>query len=63
MHNAVVEAFNSTLEFELLREHRFGTRAEARRAAAEWIDEYNLVRRYSTAGMLSPARTSFGIFG
>lgn len=55
LDNAVAEAFNSTLEFELLRDHRFGTRAEARRAVAEWIDEYNLVRRHSTAGMLSPA--------
>jgi putative transposase len=54
LDNAVAEAFNSTLEFELLRDHRFGTRAEARRAVAEWIDEYNLVRRHSTAGMLSP---------
>jgi hypothetical protein len=33
----------STLEFELLRHRRFGTRLEARRAVAEWIDEYNLV--------------------
>ena len=54
LDNAVAEAFNSTLEFELLRHRRFGTRAGARRAVAEWIDEYNLVRRHSTAGMLSP---------
>ena len=54
LDNAVAEAFNSTLEFELLRHRGFGTRAGARRAVAEWIDEYNLVRRHSTAGMLSP---------
>ena len=54
LDNAVAEAFNSTLEVELLRHRGFGTRAGARRAVAEWIDEYNLVRRHSTAGMLSP---------
>jgi putative transposase len=37
--NAVAESFNSALEFELL---------------AEWIEEYNTVRRHSTDGMLSP---------
>ena len=54
LDNAVAEAINSTLEFELLQDRRFGTRGRARRAVAVWIDEYNLVRRHSTAGMLSP---------
>jgi putative transposase len=54
LDNAVAEAFNSTMEFELLRHRRFGTRGGARRAVAEWIYEYDLVRRHSTAGMLSP---------
>jgi putative transposase len=54
LDNAVAEAFNSTLEWELLRQQRFATREQARRAVAAWIDEYNTVRRHSTNGMLSP---------
>jgi transposase InsO family protein len=54
LDNAVSEAFNSTLEFELLRRCRFATREQARRAVAAWIDEYNSDRRHSTNGMLSP---------
>ena len=54
LDNAVSEAFNSTLEFELLRAQRFATREQARRAVAAWIDEYNTIRRHSTAAMLSP---------
>jgi transposase InsO family protein len=54
LDNAVSESFNSTLEFELLRSHRFTTREQARRRVAAWIDEYNRERRHSTNGMLSP---------
>jgi transposase InsO family protein len=54
LDNAVSESFNSTLEFELLRQRRFGTREQARRAVADWIEEYNTVRRHSTCWMLSP---------
>lgn len=54
LDNAVAESFNSTLEFELLREQHFTTREQARRAVAGWIDEYNSVRRHSTNHMLSP---------
>jgi putative transposase len=54
LDNAVAEAFNSTLEWELLRRRRFTTREQARRAVAAWIDEYNTVRRHSTNGMLPP---------
>ncbi len=54
LDNAVAESFNSTIEFELLRDQRFGTREQARHAIAAWIDEYNTVRRHSTDGMLSP---------
>ena len=42
------------VEFELLRSNRFGTREQARRAVAAWLDEYNTVRRHSTDQMLSP---------
>jgi putative transposase len=54
LDNAVAEAFNSTLEWELLRRRRFPTREQARRAVAAWIDDYNTVRRHSTNGMLPP---------
>lgn len=54
LDNAVAEAFNSTLEFELLRQHHFATRDQARQAVATWLDEYNTVRRHSTNHMLSP---------
>ena len=54
LDNAVAEAFNSTVEFELLRSGRFTTREQAGRAVVDWIDEYNTVRRHSTVGMLCP---------
>lgn len=54
LDNACAESFNSTLEFELLRRCRFGTRAEARSAVADWIEDYNHHRRHSTNGMRSP---------
>jgi transposase InsO family protein len=54
LDNACAESFNSTLEFELLRRSRFGTRAEARQAVADWIEDYNHQRRHSTNGMRSP---------
>jgi transposase InsO family protein len=40
LDNAAAESFFSTLEFELLSRRRFGTRAEARRAVARWIDKF-----------------------
>jgi transposase InsO family protein len=54
LDNAVAESFNSTLEFEVLRDHHFATREQARHSVAGWIDEYNTTRRHSTLGMLSP---------
>ena len=54
LDNAVAEAFNSTLEWELLRPNHFATREQARHAVATWLDEYNTDRRHSTNGMLSP---------
>lgn len=56
LDNAVAEAFNSTVEFELLAAARFTTRIQARQAVAAWIEEYNTVRRHSTARMQPPAR-------
>jgi transposase InsO family protein len=54
LDNAAAESFNSTLEWELLRDNHFHTREEARHAVAEFIDDYNSQRRHSTNGMLSP---------
>jgi len=54
LDNAVAESFNSTIEFELLRQQHFSTREQARSAVAGWLDEYNTVRRHSTNGMLAP---------
>jgi hypothetical protein len=54
LDNAAAESFNSTLEFEVLRDHHLATREQARHTIAGWIDEYNTTRRHSTLGMLSP---------
>lgn len=54
LDNACAESFNSTLEFELLATSRFGSRADARRAVSDWIEDYNRDRRHSTNGMRSP---------
>ena len=52
--NAVAESFFSTLEHELLAGVTFATRAEARRALAEFVAWYNRERRHSTLGYTSP---------
>jgi putative transposase len=54
LDNAVAESFNSTLEWELLRDSHFQNREQARHQVAAWIDDYNSQRRHSTNGMLSP---------
>lgn len=54
LDNAAAESFNSTLEWELLRNKHFHTREEARHAVAGFIDDYNGQRRHSTNDMLSP---------
>jgi putative transposase len=54
LDNAVIEAWHSTLEFELRSLRTFATRAEARAAVAAWIEDYNTVRRHSALGMRSP---------
>jgi transposase InsO family protein len=54
LDNAAAESFNSTLEWELLRDNHFHTREEARHAVAEFIDDYNSQRRHSTNNMLCP---------
>jgi transposase InsO family protein len=54
--NAVAESFFSTLECELFVKHTWRTRVEARQAIFRYIETwYNLRRRHSTLGYLSPA--------
>jgi putative transposase len=53
--NAMVESFLATLECELLAQHRFRTREEARTAVFEWIEcFYNRQRRHSALGYVAP---------
>ncbi len=54
LDNAAIEAFHSTLTFELLDLERFATRAQARRRVAQWVEEYNRDRRHSALAMRSP---------
>lgn len=53
--NSVAEAWFSTLEWEVLRRHRFRTKDEARQIISRWVHEfYNVQRRHSTIGMTPP---------
>lgn len=54
LDNAAAESFNSTLEHELLSRNRFGTKDQARRAIARFIDVYNTRRRHSSCEMMPP---------
>jgi putative transposase len=54
LDNAVIEAWHSTVEFELRRLQHFATKAQARSGVAAWIEDYNIVRRHSALGMKSP---------
>jgi putative transposase len=54
--NAVAESFFATLEFELIMQHDWETKDEARRAIFRYIETwYNRKRRHSTLGYISPA--------
>lgn len=54
--NAVAESFFATLEWELIQQRDWHTRAEARRSIFSYIELwYNRRRRHSTLGYLSPA--------
>ena len=54
LDNAAAESFNSTLEHEVLSRNTFGTKDQARRAVARFIDAYNHRRRHSSCEMLPP---------
>ncbi len=54
--NAVMESFYATLKCELVREARYATRDEAKKAIFEWIEVfYNRQRLHSSLGYQSPA--------
>ena len=56
--NAMAESFFSTLQRELLDEHRWQTRRQLALAVFEWIEAwYNPRRRHSSIGDLSPITT------
>ena len=52
--NAVAESFWATLKRELVSRYRFASRGEARRAIVWWITHYNVRRRHSTIGNVTP---------
>ena len=54
LDSAVIEAWHSTLEFELRSLEHFTTKAQARTRIAAWIDDYNHDRKHSAIGMRSP---------
>jgi putative transposase len=54
LDNAVIEAWHSTLQFELRALERFASRAAARARVAAWIDEYNRDRKHTACRMHSP---------
>jgi transposase InsO family protein len=54
LDNAVIEAWHSTVEFELRMLEHFSTKAQARARVAGWIEQYNHNRRHSALGMRSP---------
>ena len=52
--NAMMESFFSSLEAEVLDRNHFRTRDEAREAIFSWLGWYNVQRRHSSIGYLSP---------
>jgi hypothetical protein len=54
LDSAAIEAWHSTLEFELRSRESFATKATARARVAAWIDEYKRERRRSALGMQTP---------
>ena len=56
LDNAVIESWHSTLEFELRMLQHFRTRAQARAALVEFIDDYNANRKHSALNMTAPLR-------
>ncbi|UCM94702.1 MAG: IS3 family transposase [Candidatus Megaira endosymbiont of Mesostigma viride] len=55
--NAVAESFFGTIKMELIYQHKFRTREEAKDAIFEYIEVfYNRIRMHSTNDYLSPVK-------
>lgn len=54
LDNAAIEAWHSTLTFELLKLEHFTTKAQARRRVPAWIEDYNGERKHSALQMKPP---------
>ena len=54
LDNAIIEAWHSTLEFELRSVEHFATKAAARARVSAWVEDYNHRRRHSACRMMSP---------
>jgi putative transposase len=54
LDNAIIEAWHSTLEWELRRVEHFSIKSAARARVAAWIEDYNTCRRHSACQMLPP---------
>jgi transposase InsO family protein len=54
LDNAVIESWHSTVEFELLRQHHFATKAQARAVVPALTDECNQDRRHLALNMMAP---------
>ncbi len=52
--NAAIESLNGKIRDELFNMHRFMTIFEARRAAADWMHDYNEIRPHSALGYRPP---------
>ena len=55
MQNGYVESFNGRMRDELLNESLFFGLDHARRAVAEWAEDYNNFRPHSSLGYQTPA--------
>ncbi len=53
--NAVSESFFASLKKELVYQHKYASREEARQSIFRWIETfYNRTRLHSTLGYVSP---------
>jgi putative transposase len=52
--NAFIESFNGKFRHECLRQHWFGSPAEARRIIETWRHDYNHVRPHRSLGQRTP---------
>ena len=55
MQNEYVESFNGCMRGDLLNENLFFGFGHTRSAIAEWADDYNNFRPYSSLGYRTPA--------